>query len=100
MLTILSLKKGAFQKAYDLERVKAVTDSWIDCHNPTEKELELVGTKIGLPLKHFRQYVGGDERPRVINLGKHALLVFRAHVVHDHHITTTSVAFIVGNHCL
>ena len=91
MITVYWKLKGAFVQG-KIDALKSKKTVWVDCHNPTNKELEDLSKLTGVPVPDFKEHILSYERPTAIDEEKYSLVVFGAPVMHKDRATATSFA--------
>lgn len=69
---------------------------WIDSLNPDKKELEEISRKTGIPKREIEMAINSGERPRIVDLYGHTLVIFRAPYKREHEIKTVSLAIFIA----
>lgn len=53
------------------------TLSWVDCFQPTDKELHQISQKTKIPFADLKTSIDPNKRPHVISFNSHSLIIFR-----------------------
>ncbi len=70
---------------------------WIDCANPSNKELGLIGERLGLDHRDLREFADENESPRAIPYKQYSLVIFKAPFFEKESVSTTSVAVLFND---
>lgn len=66
--------------------------TWIDCFNPSEKELKEISKKTGISFEDLKESTNPNKRPHVISFDKYSLIIFRGSYKVKKEINTTPIA--------
>ncbi len=61
-----------------LDALKTKKEVWVDCYNPTHKELEEISSATGISVPEFKERILDYERPTIIEADNYSLLIFGA----------------------
>jgi len=95
MLRVYKIKKGGVSSG-SLNDLGDPSICWVDCVNPTKKELENISKKAKIPLNELEKVLDEEERPKVSDLENYSLLIVRAPWVEDDEIQTTPLSVFIS----
>jgi magnesium transporter len=75
-----------------LDALRSKKTTWVDCFNPTKKELEDISKLTGVPVIEFKEHLLSYERPTTLEDDSFSLIVFGAPVMHKDRTVATSFA--------
>ncbi|MBW2971698.1 magnesium/cobalt transporter CorA [Candidatus Woesearchaeota archaeon] len=81
----------------DLKALKSKRVVWVDCFNPTDKELETISTHTKVSVSDFKEHLISYERPNTFEFDNYSLIVFGVPVIHDKIVKRTSFAIFLFN---
>ena len=94
------LRVYKFQKkevvAGSLNDLGSVAKCWVDCINPSQKELKEISERAKINLHILKETLDKRERPKVIDLENYSLIVVRAPWVEHDHIRTTPICIFIS----
>lgn len=96
MITVYWRSKDRVIKG-DLKALKSKKNVWLDCYNPTKKELEDISKITKIDVSEFKEHIVRYERPTTFESENYSLIVFGAPVVRNSKIEATSVAIFLCN---
>ncbi|NQV08669.1 magnesium/cobalt transporter CorA [Candidatus Woesearchaeota archaeon] len=98
MIKTITLQKKQLIKSSikDFRSSKNIT--WIDVLNPSEKEINEISEITRFPIDEIEMALDEDERPRIVELYNHALLIVRVPYKDHKETLTTSLSIFFSEH--
>ena len=94
MITIYWRPKGEVIQG-KIEALRSKKTVWVDCFNPTKKELENISQLVGVPASEFNEHVVDYERPTTVEDETYSLIVFGAPVLNKGVGEGTTIAIFI-----
>lgn len=96
MITIQTYSGGEIARG-SIDDIVPDKTVWVDLLDPNAEELEIVSLKTGIPLEEMRIALDDEERPRAMDMGGKALIIFKAPFFEKNgDIRTTSISIFVN----
>jgi len=98
MITAINIENDKIKKAKldDFKSAKNIT--WIDVLEPTEKEIETISRITRFPLDEIKMALDEEERPRIVEMFNHTLVIFRAPFKEHGETSTTSLSIFFSDY--
>lgn len=92
MIRVYKYVKGAIKggSLSDLNSKKSMV--WVDCFNPSPKELKEICSYTKIPLGDLKETVDEEERPKVMDIENYSLIIVRAPLFGKDEILTTPIS--------
>ena len=96
MINIHKYVKGAVKEGSFSDLKSKKTMIWVDCFNPSPKELKDISSNTGIILGDLKETVDEEERPKVMDLEDYSLIIFRAPLFEKDEILTTPISMFLS----
>jgi magnesium transporter len=98
MLDISLIPKGnKGKKEGTLKHLNNKKEVWVDCINPSKKELKEISILTGIPVNDLKECLDPGERPRIAEYKNYSLLVFRVpYYTSKTNIKTTPISIFIS----
>lgn len=91
MITAIKIQNNKLSKA-TLNDFKSKNIAWLDVLNPSKEEIKHISKITKFPLDEIEMALDEEERPRIVEMFDHTLLIFRAPFEEHGKTSTTSIA--------
>jgi len=92
MITVHKYSSGNIEKISIDDFHSNMKSVWIDCLNPTKKDIELISEKTGIAIDDIKESLDESERPRIFANENYSEIVFREPYVEKKELRTAPVS--------